>query len=109
MTESRPPVPEEDRQLHRSLTEKMLDRASSDPEWKQRLLDDPEAAMREANFPEAQRIEEMRERAEASKEDETRGQQIFHYCPWYCLVHTMRWQQAEWTVTAPPPESVWQG
>ena len=43
-------------QLHRSLTEKVLDRAASDPEWRQLLIDDPEAAMREANFPEAQEL-----------------------------------------------------
>ena len=52
--------PEEYRQLYRSLTEKILDRAASDPTWKQRLLDDPEAAMRAANFPELERVEEMR-------------------------------------------------
>ena len=41
-------------EMHRSLTEKILDRAESDPEWRQLLIDDPELAMREANFPEAQ-------------------------------------------------------
>src|SRR3982750_786010 len=71
---------EEYRQLQQGLTEKVLDRAASDPLWKQRLLDDPEAAMREADFPEAQRIEEMRQRAVASKEAEVEGQ-VF-YCPW---------------------------
>jgi hypothetical protein len=29
----------------RALFEKMLDKAASDPAWKQQLLDDPEAAM----------------------------------------------------------------
>lgn len=43
-------------ELHRSLTEKVLDRAESDPEWRQLLIDDPELAMREANFPEAQQL-----------------------------------------------------
>ena len=41
-------------EMHRSLTEKVLDRAESDPEWRQLLIEDPELAMREANFPEAQ-------------------------------------------------------
>jgi hypothetical protein len=43
-------------EMHRSLTEKILDRAESDPEWRQLLIDDPELAMREANFPEAQEL-----------------------------------------------------
>ena|SRR5215217_624096 len=42
--------------LRRSLTERILDRAESDPEWKQLLLEDPELAMREANFLEAQQL-----------------------------------------------------
>jgi hypothetical protein len=45
--------------LRRSLTEKVLDKAASDPEWRQLLLDDPELAMREANFPEAQELEQQ--------------------------------------------------
>lgn len=57
MTE--PMTPEQIRQLNRSLMEKVLDRAASDPEWKQRLLDDPEVAIREAGFPEVERIREM--------------------------------------------------
>ncbi len=55
---------EEHRQLLQSLTDKVLDRAASDPLWKQRLLDDAEAAMREAGFPELKRLEEMRQEAE---------------------------------------------
>ena len=45
--------------LRRSLTEKVLDKAASDPEWRQLLLEDPELAMREANFPEAQELEQQ--------------------------------------------------
>ena len=41
--------------------EKILDKAASNPTWKQRLLDDPEAAMQEANFPETQQLEELRQ------------------------------------------------
>jgi hypothetical protein len=58
------PTQEEFWQLNRSLMEKLLDRACSDPIWKQQLLDDPEAALRAANFPEIQRLEEMRQREE---------------------------------------------
>lgn len=61
MTEGTPPTPEQLRQLNRSLMEKVLDRAASDPEWKQRLLDDPEAALREADFPELQRLQQMQQ------------------------------------------------
>jgi hypothetical protein len=61
MTESTPPEGGpltfvQTQQLHRSLTEKVLDRAASDPEWRQLLIEDPERAMREANFPEAQEL-----------------------------------------------------
>ena len=58
MTEGTPMTPEEFRQLNRDLMEKMIDKAASDPVWKQRLLDDPEAAMLEADFSEAQRLRE---------------------------------------------------
>lgn len=75
MAESTPPVPEEYRQLNRSLTEKVLDKAASDPEWKQRLLDDPAAALRVADFPESQRIEETRQSVLALQEEaEVSGQ-----------------------------------
>jgi hypothetical protein len=46
MRESVLPDSEEYRQLHRSLTEKVLERTASDPAWKQQLLDDPQAVMR---------------------------------------------------------------
>ena len=57
MAEDRPRAPEELEQLRRETMERILDRAGSDPEWRQRLLDDPEAAM--ADFPETQSIREM--------------------------------------------------
>jgi hypothetical protein len=72
MTEGTPPVtPEEIRRLKRDLMEKMIDKAASDPEWKQRLLDDPEAAMVEADFPEARQLQEMQ--ASLPQEEEVRG------------------------------------
>ncbi len=58
MTENTPPTPEDVRQLNRDLMERVLDKAASDPEWKQRLLDDPEVAMLEAGFPEAKKLQE---------------------------------------------------
>ncbi len=59
MTEGTPPMmPEEIRRLNRGLMERVLDKAESDPGWKQRLLDDPEAAMLEASFPEAKKLQE---------------------------------------------------
>jgi len=61
MTEDMPPTLEQARQLRRSLTEKLLDRAASDPQWKQQLLEDPEAAMRAANFPETQQLQQMQQ------------------------------------------------
>ena len=59
------PIPQEEyRQLQRSLWEKMLDQAESDPLWRQQLIDDQEATMAAANFPEIERLEEMRQQSE---------------------------------------------
>ncbi len=73
MTEGTPFTAEQFRQLNRSLMEKVLNKAASDPEWKQRLLDDPEVAIREADFPEIRKLREMRARMEA-QEAEVAGQ-----------------------------------
>jgi hypothetical protein len=56
MTESTPPNLEQFRRLNRDLMEKVIDRAASDPGWKQRLLDDPEAAIEEADFTELRHL-----------------------------------------------------
>jgi hypothetical protein len=73
VTESMPPTPEDElQQLQRSLNEKVLDRAAGDPRWRQLLLDDPDATLREAGFPEFQRIEELRQRE--AEEAEVTGQ-----------------------------------
>jgi hypothetical protein len=53
------PAAEEYRQLHRRLTEQVLERATADPQWKQRYLDDPQTAT--AEFPEAQQLREIEE------------------------------------------------
>jgi hypothetical protein len=76
MTEGTPMTPEEIRRLNRDLMEKMLDKAESDEQWKQRLLDDPEAAMLEAGFPEAERLQEMQASTQSVQDEEVRGQQI---------------------------------
>ncbi len=87
MTEGTPQTPEEVRRLNRDLMEKVLDRAESDPEWKQRLLDDPEAAMVEAGFPEISRLQEMQASAGAAAEAEVAGQQYGCTTPG-CLRYT---------------------
>ena len=69
-------TPEQFRQLNRDLMEKVLDRAASDPEWKQRLLDDPEAAIDEAGFPEGEKIRQMQASMEAQEGAEVMGQQL---------------------------------
>jgi hypothetical protein len=74
MVEGMPPTPQEMKQLSRDLMEKVLDKAGSDPAWRQQLLDDPEAALRTANFPEAQQIQQIRQKEAA---EEVRGQQRF--------------------------------
>jgi hypothetical protein len=96
MTESMPPTLEQTRQLHRSLTQKVLDRAASDPQWKQQLIDDPETAMRGAGFPETQQLEQ-------AQGGEVRGQhhKWWHEqgggggnCPWQCSWWTSFWYQS---------------
>ena len=78
MTENTPLTPEESRLLSRSLTQKVIDKATSDPLWKQQLLDDPEATLRAANFPELKRVEEMIHRARGSREtSEVQGQGVY--------------------------------
>ena len=78
---------EELRQLKRSLMEKVLDRAASDPAWKERYLDDPDAAMREAGFAEeVRRIEEVRQSLGIPHEAEVSGHIPKTYaqnCCWY--------------------------
>jgi hypothetical protein len=51
------PAAEEYRQLHRRLTEQVLERAAADPQWRQLYLDDPQAAT--AEFPEAERLRQI--------------------------------------------------
>jgi hypothetical protein len=46
-------------ELKRSMREQILNRAESDPEWRQLFIDDPELAMREANFPAAQQLQQQ--------------------------------------------------
>jgi hypothetical protein len=73
MTESMPPTPEEIRRLNRDLMERVLDKAASDPVWKQRLLDDSKAAIEEASFPETRQLREMQASLEAEEEAEVSG------------------------------------
>jgi hypothetical protein len=48
MTESMPPTLVQMQKMHRDLTEKVIDKACNDSQWKQQLLEDPELAMRNA-------------------------------------------------------------
>ena len=79
MTESTPPTtPEEIRRLNRDLMEKVIDKAASDPAWKQRFLDNPEEAIQEADFPETEGLQEAYKGAMA-EEEEVAGQ--VYYSP----------------------------
>jgi hypothetical protein len=85
---SMPPEVEQARQLHRTLTEKVLDKACSDPQWKQLLIDNPEVAMQEADFPEAHQL------FEASDEVEVEGhvgQAPTGGCQLQCVQFTVIW------------------
>lgn len=86
MTEGTPLTPEEFRQLNRDLMEKVLDRAASDPAWKQRLLDDPEAAIAEAGFPETEKLLEEAQARSLSEEAEVSG----HVFPTIPCVNSFR-------------------
>jgi hypothetical protein len=91
---------EEYLQQQDSLWEKILERAASDPTWKRHLLDEPDAALREAGFPELERVEEMRA---VAGEGEVRGQDHggYHYTGpagwdtyprrWCCRAFTLHW------------------
>ena len=92
-----PATREEYLQLRRSLTEKVLDLAASDPQWKQQLLDDPETAMRTADFPEIQKLDEMPQSVEIPLESEVGGHVMpnpfpysvnYYCCPFYTLAQT---------------------
>ena len=98
MAESRPPTLEQTRQLYRSLTEKVLDKAASDPAWKQQLLDDSEAAMQEAQFPEIRQLQQIEQSAQQAREaqPEVAGQVCKwtwydQICPYRCLWWTRQW------------------
>ena len=102
MTEQSPPYTlEQAKQLNRTLMEKILDRAASDPTWKQQLLDDPEAALREANFPETQQYHRMQEQMEvqghissgSDLSDLSLGGGGCRRWTWYCIWWTWRWEQ----------------
>jgi hypothetical protein len=107
MTESVPPTLEQTRQLHRSLTQKVLDKAQSDPQWKQQLIDDPEAAMQAAGFPEIQQLGQMQASAWPQQGEEVRGQSGSWeppwgggggpwggWCPWQCSWWTYYWYRS---------------
>ena len=69
MTEGMPLTADQFRRLNRDLMEKVLAKAASDPEWKERLLDDPEAAMIAADFPEIRELQEMQASVKAQEEE----------------------------------------
>jgi hypothetical protein len=90
MAKDTPPTttPEEFRRLNRDLMHKILDRAVIDPAWKQRLLDDPEAAMMEAGFAEIERLRETQARTQPTSEEAgVLGQQWWgrYYETLHCL------------------------
>ena len=73
------PTPEEYRLLEKTLIEKVLERAATDPQWKQLLLEDPEAAMQEAAFPEVYMLTEINERIRVMPTEEAEA--VGHVCP----------------------------
>lgn len=81
--------PEEVRQLNRDLMEKMLDKAASDPDWKQRLLDNPEMAMAEADFPESRQLNEAQPLLAGDAEVHGHVFCNFSFCDYYCYENSM--------------------
>jgi hypothetical protein len=90
MAQDEMPSQEEYRLLERAMTQRVLDRAASDPQWKQQLIDDPETAMSE--IPEAKRLLEINEQALRAWQDaEVVGQvcpQPGYYQCIYVTLHT---------------------
>ncbi len=60
---------EDIRQLSRRLAEKVLDKAGEDPQFKQQLLDDPEAAVGDAGFPEVQELQDMQQNQDVTAQE----------------------------------------
>jgi hypothetical protein len=104
MTEGIPTTLAQLQQLNRSLTERVLDKAASDPQWKQQLVEDSEAAMREANFPEVRQLRQAQaSAARAGQQGQVRGQvsdtygfQVPSWQPvvarWECRIWTWSWE-----------------
>ncbi len=87
---------EQARQQNRTLMENIIDRAASDLAWKRQLLDDPDAALREANFPEIEQLQRRRQeqlevRGHITPDDNFSIPDPRDYCffTWYCA----RWTQ----------------
>ena len=93
MTEGMPPTPEEIRQLDRDLMEKVLDKAASDPVWKERFLEDSEAAIQEAGFPELRSLQKVYETAVLAQasEDEVQGHDMSALSVPYIPVPMLPW------------------
>jgi hypothetical protein len=57
----------------RDLTEKVIDKACSDPQWKQQLLEDPELAMRNADFQELQELQQASQQSGGEAQGQSWG------------------------------------
>src|SRR5919199_2719245 len=87
---------EQAKQQNRTLMEKIIDRAASDSAWKQQLLDDPETALREADFPEIEQLQRRRQeqlevRGHITPDDNFSIPDPRDYCflTWYCARWTL--------------------
>ena len=60
-------------QLKRSVNEQVLQRAEADPQWRQQILDDPEAAM--SDIPEARQLREILESTTTTMPTTTAGEE----------------------------------
>ncbi len=69
-------TPEEYQQAKKTLLEKTLDKAASDPDWKQQYIENQEEAVRNAGFPEYERLQATRQqlrRAQPANADDVQG------------------------------------
>jgi hypothetical protein len=99
MTESMPPTLMQIQKMHRDLTERVLDKACSDPQWKQQFLDDPELAMRNANFPELQELQQ----ASPQGGGEVQGQSFFGLSNVYYNPYSSLYPYGGGYITPPAP------
>jgi hypothetical protein len=59
--------------MQRDLTEKVIDKVCSDPQWKQQLLEGPDLTMQNADFPELQELQQASQQSSGKAQGQSWG------------------------------------